>query len=139
MYGVIPVLVENPKTHLNPVIQCKDEVRPEQNFSISIKEKNGKPMTYTLAIVDEGLLNLTHFKTPKPWNLFYAKEALNVETWDMYDQLYGAYAGKFDKLLSIGGDGYNDIDYTSKANRFVPIVNFFGTFTIAKCKSKPIT
>lgn len=131
MYGVIPVLVENPKTHLNPVIQCKDEVRPEQNFSISIKEKNGKPMTYTLAIVDEGLLNLTHFKTPKPWNLFYAKEALNVETWDMYDQVIGAYAGKFDKLLSIGGDGYNDIDYTSKANRFVPIVNFFGTFTIA--------
>jgi uncharacterized protein YfaS (alpha-2-macroglobulin family) len=33
-------------------------------------------MAYTLAIVDEGLLDITRFKTPDPWKAFYAKEAL---------------------------------------------------------------
>jgi uncharacterized protein YfaS (alpha-2-macroglobulin family) len=48
-------------------------------------------MTYTLAIVDEGLLDLTRFKTPDPWNHFYAREALGVRTWDLYDQVIGAF------------------------------------------------
>ncbi|MBX7227027.1 MAG: hypothetical protein K1X55_13420 [Chitinophagales bacterium] len=136
MYGILPLYVENPATHLAPTITCKDEVRPEQPFTVSIKESKGNPMTYTLAIVDEGLLNITHFKTPQPWKYFYAKEALNVSTWDMYDQVIGAYAGKFDKLLSIGGDGSNDIDYTSKVNRFVPVVKFVGTYTLAEGQTK---
>jgi len=33
-------------------------------------------MTYIIAIVDEGLLDLTRFKTPNPWILFlYARES----------------------------------------------------------------
>jgi uncharacterized protein YfaS (alpha-2-macroglobulin family) len=47
-------------------------------------------MTYTLAIVDEGLLDLTRFKTPDAWSRFYAREALGVKTWDLYDQVMGA-------------------------------------------------
>jgi len=35
---------------------------------VTVSEKSGKPMTYTLAIVDDGLLDLTNFKTPDPWN-----------------------------------------------------------------------
>ena len=40
-------------------------------------------MTYTLAIVDDGLLDLTNFKTPDPWNDFYSREALGIRTWEM--------------------------------------------------------
>jgi uncharacterized protein YfaS (alpha-2-macroglobulin family) len=47
-------------------------------------------MTYTLAIVDEGLLDLTRFTTPDAWSKFYAREALGVKTWDLYDQVMGA-------------------------------------------------
>ena len=40
-------------------------------------------MTYTLAIVGHGLLDLTDFKTPAIlWNEFYAREALGIRTWD---------------------------------------------------------
>lgn len=50
-------------------------------------------MTYTLAIVDDGLLDLTNFKTPDPWNEFYSREALGIRTWDMYDNVLGTSAG----------------------------------------------
>lgn len=63
MYGVIPLLVENKASHLYPVIHMPDELAPESQTTIKVSEKNGKAMTYTIAIVDEGLLDLTNFKT----------------------------------------------------------------------------
>ena len=60
-------------------------------------------MTYTLAIVDEGLLDLTGFKTPNAWNHFYAKEHWYVH--GICTTVYwSANTGMFGALLSIGGD-----------------------------------
>ncbi len=136
MYGVVPVLVDEPLSHLNPEIKMLDVVQPESFTHIKVKEKNGRKMTYTLAMVDEGLLDLTRFKTPQPWNTFYAREALGVKTWDMYDAVIGAYAGKLDKLLSLGGDGEGDGAKGVKANRFKPMVKFMGPFTLAAGEEK---
>ena len=80
MYGVMPVFVTNRETVLEPQIQMPDVLRPETEFSVTVSEKKGKAMTYTLAIVDDGLLDLTNFKTPDPWNDFYAREALGIRT-----------------------------------------------------------
>ena len=55
-----------------------------------VSEKNGREMAYTLAIVDEGLLDLTRFRTPDPWQAFNAREALGVNTWDLYNYVVGA-------------------------------------------------
>lgn len=128
MYGVVPVYVEDPASHLNPIINMKDVLRPESTTAIQVKEKDNKPMTYTLAIVDEGLLDLTNFQTPDPWSNFYAREALGVKTWDMYDYVLGAYGEELDKLLAIGGDGSGDGKKGAKANRFEPMVEFLGPF-----------
>lgn len=136
MYGVLPFLVEDMETHLNPTIACADVFRPETNQHITVREKNGKPMTYTLAVVDDGLLDLTKFQTPNPWPVFYAREALGVKTWDLYDQVMGAFASKMDKLLAIGGDGEGEGDKTAKANRFKPMVHFIGPFHIGALGSK---
>lgn len=135
MYGVAPIVVENQDSHLHPVIKMKDVIQPETTESITISEKDGKPMTYTLAIVDEGLLDLTGFKTPNPWDEFYAKEALGVKTWDMYDQVMGAYATEMNKLLAIGGDGSGKLKKPNKANRFEPMVRFVGPFALDPGKS----
>ncbi len=136
MYGVMPIMVDDPATHLSPIITMKDKIRPESKAAITIKEKEGKKMTYTLAIVDEGLLDLTHFRTPNPWNTFYAKEALGVKTWDMYEDVIGAYAGKLEHLLSIGGDGSAVVGDGPKANRFKPMVRFIGPFELPAGASK---
>lgn len=130
MYGAIPILVSDPATKLNPEIQMKDELRPESTASIRIKEKNAKPMTYTIALVDEGLLDLTRFKTPNPWSTFYARQSLGVRTWDIYDDIIGAYGGKVHQILSIGGDEANAGSKNKKANRFKPMVTFMGPFQL---------
>lgn len=130
MYGVIPVKVENPESHITPVIASPSVVRPEQQFEVAVSEKNNKNMTYTLAIVDEGLLDITRFKTPDPWPEFFGREALGVKTWDLYDNIIGAYGGTIEKLFAIGGDGELKSKGENKANRFKPVVKFLGPFEI---------
>ncbi|WP_165043275.1 alpha-2-macroglobulin [Dysgonomonas sp. ZJ709] len=129
MYGVLNISVENKDTELTPVISMPDELRPEKEFTVSVSEKNKKDMTYTLAIVDDGLLDLTAFKTPNAWSDFYARQALGVRTWDMYDLVVGANAGKLGPLLSIGGDEALKPS-NNTMNRFKPVVKYMGPFTL---------
>ena len=56
LYGIQPISIENPNSHLNPVISMPKELAPESTFEIKVNERSGKRMTYTLAVVDEGLL-----------------------------------------------------------------------------------
>ena len=46
----------------------------------------------------------------------------------MYDDVIGAYAGKFTQVLSLGGD--MALRGTKKENRFRPVVKFLGPFTL---------
>lgn len=138
MYGIAPVFVTNRQTILQPQIKMPEVLRPETDFNVTVSEKSGKPMTYTLAIVDDGLLDLTNFKTPDPWNEFYAREALGIRTWDMYDDVLGASGGRYSSLFSTGGDAsLKPVD--AKANRFKPVVKFIGPFYLAKGKQQTHT
>jgi uncharacterized protein YfaS (alpha-2-macroglobulin family) len=133
LYGVIPVKVDDPETHLEPVIEMPDVLEPGTEVVIKVSEKSKRKMTYTLAMVDEGLLDLTRYKVPDPWNRFYAREALGVRTWDLYDQVIGAYGSHIERLLAIGGDTESEAagkEDDSKADRFKPVVKFLGPFTL---------
>lgn len=131
LFGVAPLLVEDPKTKLNPELTVAEEWKPESKVEIGIKETNGKPMTYTIAVVDEGLLGLTNFRTPNLHKFFYKKEALGVKTWDLFDEVTGAYGGELERLLSLGGDDDAGEDETEKKKRrFPPVVSFLGPFQL---------
>lgn len=133
MYGTIPISVEDQGTILKPTIKMPETLKPETAASITVGEANGKAMTYTIAIVDEGLLDLTRFKTPDPHSSFYAREALGVKTWDLYDFVIGAWGADMDRILSIGGDeGLNKNASAAKANRFKPVVTYMGPFYLKK-------
>ncbi|AXT51724.1 hypothetical protein D1818_13055 [Aquimarina sp. BL5] len=136
LYGVIPISVENPATRVKPVVKMPDVLRPEETIDVKISETSGKAMTYSIAIVDEGLLDLTRFKTPNPWNTFYAREALGVKTWDVYDDVIGAYGGSINQIFSIGGDGEAGGSKSKKANRFKPMVVYKGPFELKKGETK---
>ena len=130
MYGVIPIKVEDPDTKLKPVIGMKDQLGPMEEVTVRVSESEGRPMTYTVAVVDDGLLDLTRFKTPSPWNSFYQREALKVQTWDVFDDVIGAYGGNVDGLLGIGGDASAPIQPGTKQDRFKPVVMFMGPFKL---------
>ena len=132
LFGVQRILVEEAATHLNPVLDIPAEIQPEKEVSFTVKEKDGRPMSYVVALVDEGLLSLTRFKTPDPWKAFYATEALGVRTWDLYDLVIGAYGARMEQLFAIGGDGEGEAAVTpnNKADRFKPVSMFLGPFTL---------
>ncbi len=136
MYGIVPVEVIDKNTILEPTLKMPDVLRPEQPFTVNVGEKSGKEMTYTIAVVDEGLLDLTRFKTPNAWDSFYAREALGVKTWDVYDDVIGAYGGKVNQIFSIGGDQDLGGGKAKKANRFKPVVMYLGPFKLEKGKTR---
>ncbi|PST82945.1 hypothetical protein C7T94_09960 [Pedobacter yulinensis] len=137
MYGAIPLLIEDPGTILKPQLNMPAKIRPETPSSLTVSEQNGKAMTYTIALVDEGLLDLTRFKTPNPHGAFYAREGLGVKTWDLFDYVLGAWGGNLERLLSIGGDGTANRNLNpAKANRFKPVVKFLGPFYLAAGEKK---
>ena len=136
LYGIIPIMVENPSTKLEPELKMPNVLRPEQEFEVKISEKNKQAMTYTIAMVEEGLLDLTRFKTPNAWHSFYAREALGVKTWDVFDDVIGAYSGRIDQVFAIGGDGSAAGGKNKKANRFKPVVTYLGPFSLKAGQTK---
>ncbi|MGM0377054.1 MAG: alpha-2-macroglobulin family protein, partial [Bacteroidota bacterium] len=140
LYGVVPAKVENPETHLDPEITTAGTWRPDEKATIKVSEANNKEMDYVLAVVDEGLLDLTNFSTPDPWQRFNAREALGVKTWDIYDNVIGAFGGKIEQIFSIGGD--SELDKEGDKNqmrRFEPMVRFIGPSHLKKRKENTHT
>ena len=133
MYGVTPVNIENSATRLEAQIDMPDQLKPDEFFNIALREKGGKACVYTIDVVDEGLLDLTRFKTPNPWEAFYAREAHGVKTWDIYDYVLGAYGAELSRILAIGGDGINQkAKNATQVNRFKPCVIHLGPFKLEK-------
>jgi uncharacterized protein YfaS (alpha-2-macroglobulin family) len=132
MYGIVPISVVDKNSQIEPELHMPEVIRPNEKYTVKVSERLGKKMSYTLAVVDEGLLDLTRYKTPDLWNHFYAKQALGIKTWDIYDLVLDGYGGQIDRLISIGGDSDGGGNVKGKkANRFVPVVTHLGPFTLA--------
>ncbi|MBX2828779.1 MAG: hypothetical protein KTR22_11485 [Flavobacteriaceae bacterium] len=130
LYGVVPVEVKDPKTILEPQLNMPDVLKPEESFTVRVTEKNDQPMTYTLAVVDDGLLDLTRYATPKIHQAFYTREALGVKTFDIFDDVIGAYSGSVNNIYAIGGGGDAAGAKNRKADRFKPVVRYLGPFRL---------
>ena len=136
LYGIVPLMVEDPATRLAPEISAPQEVKPDSTLKVSVSEAKGRPMTYTLAVVDEGLLGITAFATPRPHDAFYQREALGVLTWDLFDQVVGAYGGELDQLLALGGSDALEDGQEQRRRRFPPVVRFAGPFQLKKGETR---
>lgn len=136
LYGIANINVSDKDTRLNPLLEIPDKASPESRLKFTVKEKDGKAMSYVVALVDEGLLSLTGFRTPDAWETFYAKQALKVRTWDQYDEIIGAYGGEIEKLFAIGGsDEAMPALKPYGADRFPPVVRYLGPFKLKKGRS----
>ncbi len=131
LYGIQPFKLTDPARQLAPKLSLPAELAPEESFTVKVSEANGRAMSYTLAIVEEGLLDITSFKTPDPFERFNRRVALGVRTWDLYEHVLGAFAGKLAGLLAIGGDEDTGKKADPRANRFRPVVKHIGPFRLA--------
>ncbi|MEJ2054192.1 MAG: alpha-2-macroglobulin family protein, partial [Calditrichaceae bacterium] len=131
MYGVVPINVEEASTRLDLQINMPDELNPEKEFEVEIQTLDKREAQLTVAVVDEGLLSLTQFKTPDPWKAFFKKQRLGVQTYDLFSQVIGVNKGDVFRTFSIGGgmeaESYREGQLEQqKAKRFKAVVMFKG-------------
>lgn len=126
LFGVVPISVKDDSTKLSLNIKAPDKIRPNDDFEVELQSSDKKPFTYTVAIVDEGLLSLTDFKTPDIWGYFYAKTGFKLKIFDTYDKIIAKLDENARAVLSTGGDKELRVDKNrdEEAQRFKPVVLF---------------
>ncbi|MES2616627.1 MAG: MG2 domain-containing protein [Bacteroidota bacterium] len=109
-HGLKNIVVIRKKTQLPVTITAVENSRSKTKQKITVKTEPNAEVT--IAVVDEGILSIKGGKTPDPFNYFYQKRALEVESFDLYARLFpellagssggdaGAYKIELDKRLN---------------------------------------
>lgn len=100
--GFMPVTVTKKNTKLNVAITAAEISRSQRTQQIKVRTAPNAEVT--LAVVDEGILQLKDYQTPDPYDFFYQKRALEVNAYDLYPFLFPELTGR---RSSFGGDGYD--------------------------------
>jgi hypothetical protein len=111
-HGYKSISVEEKSRKQKVEIIAAKSVRARTHQKVTVKAAPNSKIT--LAAVDEGILQITAFKTPDPYSFFYQNRALNVNSFDLYPLLFPEINNK---ISSTGGDGF---DLTKRVN---PIQN----------------
>lgn len=108
-HGFQNVKVEEKSRRIPVEIVAQKSVRSKTKQKITVKATPGSFVT--LAAVDNGVLQVSDFKTPDPYGYFYQKKALQVWAYDLYPLLFDEVKAK---LSSTGGDG--ELDMSKRVN-----------------------
>ncbi len=121
-HGFVPVLVENEDNKLPLEIIASENSKSNVTQTIKIKSKPNTSLT--IAVVDEGILQLTDFETPAPYEFFYRKRALEVFSYDVYPYLFPEIVAS---TILKGGDGSLDLSkrINPLTNKRVKLVSFW--------------
>ncbi len=88
-----------------------EQAKPSAPVTIpfAVTNADGQPVQgeFSVALIDEGVLSLTSFRTPDPLAFFMTQRSSVGESFDMYDRLLRP-AAKAIPLLIPGGDGSRD-------------------------------
>ncbi|MCB2204014.1 hypothetical protein KQI65_04640 [bacterium] len=86
-HGFASMSVVEKENHLPVSIEAAGKVKPGTTQTITIKTAPRRNIHVTLAAVDEGILQITDYKTPDPYAVMYARRALQVTSHDLYQFL----------------------------------------------------
>lgn len=101
--GYVPLDMDERTFELS--INAPEIVRPRREHTIEIAIDGGprEDVWLTLAAVDEGILQLTKFKSPDPVEYYFGKKALGVDIYDDYGRLLDPNMG-LPAEVRTGGD-----------------------------------
>lgn len=100
---------------INLEASVPEKMRPGNDLVVKLTADNGKKTEYTVAVVDEGILQLTRFKTPKPINYFFEPRRLGVSTFETIGWTFPRTM-KSGRGMPGGGDGAK-----AKSGRVIPV------------------
>jgi hypothetical protein len=112
-HGFKSIPVEEKNRKIDMTITAAKSVRSKTHQKVTVKAAPGSMVT--LSAVDNGVLQVSDFKTPDPYKYFYQKKALQVNAFDLYPLVFEEVRAK---LSSTGGDGYGF--ETAKRNNPMP-------------------
>jgi uncharacterized protein YfaS (alpha-2-macroglobulin family) len=121
-HGFAAMIVNADKNKLPVTITAPAQSRSKTKQTIKIKTRPEENIEVTVAVVDEGILQLKNFKTPDPYGFFYQKKALNVSSFDLYPVLLPDIKLK---RSSAGGDAEMEKRVNPLTNKRVKLVAFW--------------
>jgi uncharacterized protein YfaS (alpha-2-macroglobulin family) len=104
-HGFQSVRVEEKSRRLEVAITAAKQSRSRTRQTVRVKTAPGSYVT--LAAVDNGVLQVSGFKTPDPYGHYYQRRALQVSAYDLYPLLFPERRAS---LSSTGGDGGLEMD-----------------------------
>lgn len=85
-HGYKALMVDNAKNTLPLKITAVEKSRSKTKQTIRVESEPNTELT--LAVVDEGILQIKNYQSPAPYDFFYQKQALEVEGYDIYPYLF---------------------------------------------------
>ncbi|MFQ5708218.1 MAG: MG2 domain-containing protein [bacterium] len=102
-FGVVPLSVSTEANHLTVELEAPDEIRPKKRLEVKFQvqgQADSAPYV-TIAAVDEGICQLTDFRTPDAHGFFFGKKRLAVDSYDIYGMVLPEITSS---LTSVAGD-----------------------------------
>ncbi|MCP4582525.1 MAG: hypothetical protein GY839_13030 [candidate division Zixibacteria bacterium] len=100
-FGLVPLNVENTDTRLNIALDAPSAIKPNQEIKVEISTQPGAILT--IAVVDQGILQLTGFFTPDPYEFFYGKRRPSLRAYDIYSFIFPDIQPAQTMLSAAGG------------------------------------
>ncbi len=105
-FGIAPIMVDNSNAKLAIQIESPTVIKPQQKLDIRIKTNMKKGTKLTVAAVDMGILMLTDFRTPDPFDFFYGKKRPALRPYDIYSLIFPDISESESKLSPAGSAAY---------------------------------
>jgi uncharacterized protein YfaS (alpha-2-macroglobulin family) len=126
----LPLFRDDRKVDLT--LKVPEKIEPKQKVKVTLKanlnqKQKSKKLTAIISAVDSGILSITDFQTPNPFETFFAKREWSVDIYDVYGNLIEG--GAKSASLKYGGDAA-----LSKSGK-KPLTKFL----LVAMQSKPVT
>ncbi len=125
-HGFKSIKVENPDSKLTLNIESvdKSESKTQQNIKVKTNRLESD-IEVTLAVVDEGILQINNYKTPDIHSFFYQKRALLVDMYDLYPKIFPEISVNNRATGGDGSDGAGGLRGNPMVNKRVKLVSFW--------------
>ena len=101
-YGVVPFTANKEKRRIKIDLEAVDKSKPGD--PLKIRYRTDRPAQIVIFAVDEGILQVTDYKTPDPLGFFFRKCALAVQTAQIVDQIIPEFS-LLRSVSAFGGGG----------------------------------
>ncbi len=124
-FGAIPIFVDSLSNRMAVRIDAPEEVRPQTDLEVRVQAQPNARVT--VALVDEGIMQLAGGKNPDPFAHFYAPRALDVISYDNFAFMFPHIGAA--RPLAGGGDdlgGASSFMRTEGIRRVKPVTFWSG-------------